>query len=99
MEEIPSIPRRHGPFGVALYAPLALAPFEPDIVLVRGTVKHLMLLAEATQAVGVAGGGATMGPRTWPVVPESRPAGRAATSLGSIGNRVYTRPGDEEGHH
>ena len=60
-EEIPTIPRRQGAFGVAVYAPLADAPFDPDVVLVRGTVKQLMLLAEAAQAAGVAGGGATMG--------------------------------------
>ena len=99
MEEIPSIPRRQGPFGVALYAPLALAPFEPDIVLVRGTVKQLMLLAEAAQAVGVAGGGATMGRPTCAVLPESLQSGRVATSFGCIGNRVYTGLGDDEGYY
>ena len=99
MEEIPSIPRRRGPFGVALYAPLARAPFEPDVVLVRGTVKQLMLLAEAAQAVGVAGGGATMGRPTCAVLPESLQSGRAATSFGCIGNRVYTGLGDDEGYY
>ena len=49
MDEIPRIPRRQGAFGVALYAPLTGAPFEPDVVLVRGNVKQLMLLAEAAQ--------------------------------------------------
>ena len=99
MEEIPSIPRRQGPFGVALYAPLALAPFEPDVVLVRGIVKQLMLLAEAAQAVGVAGGGATMGRPTCAVLPESLQSGRVATSFGCIGNRVYTGLGDDEGYY
>ncbi len=54
MEEIPRIPRRQGAFGVALYAPLTGAPFEPDVVLVRGNVKQLMLLAEAAQSAGLA---------------------------------------------
>ncbi len=99
MEEIPSIPRRQGPFGVALYAPLARAPFEPDVVLVRGTVKQLMLLAEAAQAAGVAGGGATMGRPTCAVLPEALQSGRTATSFGCIGNRVYTRLGDDEGYY
>jgi len=99
MEEIPSIPRRQGPFGVALYAPLALATFQPDIVLVRGTVKQLMLLAEAAQAADVAGGGATMGRPTCAVLPETLQSGRTATSFGCIGNRVYTGLGDDEGYY
>src|SRR5215831_16096532 len=35
-EEVAGVPRREGSFGVAVYAPLADAPFEPDVVLVRG---------------------------------------------------------------
>lgn len=99
MEEIPMIPRRQDGFGVAVYAPLADATFEPDIVLVRGTVKQLMLLAEAAQAAGVAGGGATMGRPTCAVIPEAIQSGRAATSFGCIGNRVYTGLGDDEGYY
>lgn len=99
MEEIPAIPRRQGAFGVALYAPLAQAPFEPDIILVRGTVKQLMLLAEAAQAAGVAGGGATMGRPTCAVLPEALQSGQTATSFGCIGNRVYTGLGDDEGYY
>jgi uncharacterized protein (DUF169 family) len=68
-------------------------------VLVRGTVKQLMLLAEAAQAAGVAGGGATMGRPTCAVLPEALQSGRAATSFGCIGNRVYTGLGDDEGYY
>ncbi|MGH7208651.1 MAG: DUF169 domain-containing protein [Nitrospiraceae bacterium] len=99
LEEIPTIPRRQGAFGVAVYAPLADAPFDPDVVLVRGTVKQLMLLAEAAQAAGVAGGGATMGRPTCAVLPEAMQSGRTATSFGCIGNRVYTGLGDDEGYY
>lgn len=99
LEEIPMIPRRQGAFGVAVYAPLADAPFEPDVVLVRGTVKQLMLLAEAAQAAGVAGGGATLGRPTCAVLPEAMQSGRTATSFGCIGNRVYTGLGDDEGYY
>ena len=99
MEEIPAIPRRQGAFGVAVYAPLADAPFDPDVVLVRGTVKQLMLLAEAAQAAGVAGGGATMGRPTCAVLPEAMQSGQTATSFGCIGNRVYTGLGDDEGYY
>jgi uncharacterized protein (DUF169 family) len=99
MAEIPMIPRRPGTFHVALYAPLAQATFPPDLVLVRGTVKQLMLLAEAAQAAGIAGGGATMGRPTCAVLPESLQSGKAATSFGCIGNRVYTELGDDEGYY
>ena len=99
LEEIPRIPRRQATFGVALYAPLTKAPFEPDIVLVRGTVKQLMLLAEAAQAADLAGGGATMGRPTCAVLPEALQSGRTATSFGCIGNRVYTGLGEDEGYY
>jgi uncharacterized protein (DUF169 family) len=32
MEEVPTLPRRAEPFGVAIYAPLADTPVEPDAV-------------------------------------------------------------------
>jgi uncharacterized protein (DUF169 family) len=99
MEDIQKIPRRRDPFRLALYAPLAEAPFEPDVVLVRGTVKQLMLLAEASQAAGVAAGGATMGRPTCVVLPQTLQSGHAAASFGCIGNRVYTGLGDDEGYY
>ncbi|TLY36386.1 MAG: hypothetical protein E6K60_07870 [Nitrospirae bacterium] len=99
LEDIPKIPRRHEPFRVALYAPLAAAPFEPDLVLVRGTVKQLMLLAEAAQAAGVAADGATMGRPTCAVLPQTLQSGHAATSFGCIGNRIYTGLKDDEGYY
>jgi uncharacterized protein (DUF169 family) len=99
MAEIPMIPRRQGTFHVSVYAPLAQATFTPDVVLVRGTVKQLMLLAEAAQAAGIAGGGATMGRPTCSVLPESLQSDTTATSFGCIGNRVYTGLGDDEGYY
>jgi uncharacterized protein (DUF169 family) len=99
LAEIPMIPRRNSPLRVALYAPLVQATFTPDVVLVRGTVKQLMLLAEAAQATGVSGGGATMGRPTCAVVPESLQSGKTATSFGCVGNRVYTGLGDDEGYY
>jgi uncharacterized protein (DUF169 family) len=99
MEEIPMIPRRTSPLRVAIYAPLSQAPFDPDVVLVRGTVKQLMLLAEAAQAAGAAGGGATMGRPTCSILPESLESGKTAASFGCIGNRVYTGLGDDEGYY
>jgi uncharacterized protein (DUF169 family) len=99
MEEIPAIPRRQSPFRAALYAPLVDTPFDPDIVLIRGTAKQLMLVAEAAQAAGIASGGATMGRPTCAILPESLQSGQATASFGCIGNRVYTGLGDDEGYY
>jgi uncharacterized protein (DUF169 family) len=99
MEEIPTIPRRQRPFRVALYARLAEASFDPDVVLIRGTAKQLMLVAEAAQAAGIASGGATMGRPTCAILPESLQSGLATASFGCIGNRVYTGLGDDEGYY
>src|SRR5262249_10076932 len=60
-EEIPGFPHREGKFGVAVYAPLAGATFEPDVVLVRGDAKQVMLLVEAAQAAGVEAAPGLMG--------------------------------------
>jgi uncharacterized protein (DUF169 family) len=90
LEEVPQIPRRRMPLRVAVYAPLASAPVDPDVVMVRGNARQLMLLAEAAQAAGVAGTGATMGRPTCAVLPEAINSSRTAASFGCVGNRVYT---------
>jgi uncharacterized protein (DUF169 family) len=99
MADIPMIPRRQEPFHVAVYAPLTKATFTPDVVLIRGTVRQLMLLAEAAQSAGIAGGSATMGRPTCAVLPETLQSGQTASSFGCIGNRVYTGLGDDEGYY
>ena len=98
-EEIPALPRRRGAFGVSVYAPLDKMPCEPDVVLVRGNAKQLMLLAEAAQAAGIGADGATMGRPTCAILPQAIQSGRAASSYGCIGNRVYTGLGDDEGYY
>jgi uncharacterized protein (DUF169 family) len=98
VEDVPLIPRRKTPLQVAVYAPLAAAPVPPDVVLVRGNAQQLMLLAEATQAAGVAGTGATMGRPTCAVLPEAINSARTAASFGCIGNRVYTGADDTEAY-
>lgn len=99
MADIPTIPRRQEPFRVALYAPMTQATFTPDLVLIRGTVRQLMLLAEAAQSAGIAGGSATMGRPTCAVIPETLQSGQTASSFGCIGNRIYTGLGDDEGYY
>ena len=98
MEEVPQIPTRKTPLQVAVYAPLDAAPVAPDVVLVRGAARQLMLLAEAAQAAGVAGAGPTMGRPTCAVVPEAINADRTSASFGCIGNRVYTGADDDEAY-
>jgi uncharacterized protein (DUF169 family) len=90
MADVPQIPTRKTPLQVAVYAPLAKAPVPPDVVLVRGNARQLMLLAEAAQAADIAGTGAPMGRPTCAVLPEAINSGRTAASFGCIGNRVYT---------
>jgi uncharacterized protein (DUF169 family) len=95
-EEVPGIPRRPGPFGVAVYAPLAETPLEPDVVLVRGNAKQVMLLAEAADAAGVGAASGLMGRPTCAAIPEALRARRPVASLGCIGNRVYNDLADDE---
>lgn len=98
MADIPQIPQRKAPFGVAVYAPLAAAPCDPDVVLVRGNARQMMLLAEAAQASGTAGDGATLGRPTCAVLPQAIATGKTASSFGCVGNRVYTGAGDDEAY-
>ena len=98
MEDVPQIPTRKTAMQVAVYAPLAAAPVPPDVVLVRGNARQLMLLAEAAQAAGVVGSGPAMGRPTCAVLPEAINSGRTAASFGCIGNRVHTGAGENEAY-
>lgn len=96
MTEVPDIPRREETFGLALYAPLADAIFDPDVVLVLGNAKQVMLLAEAAQAADIACDTSMVGRPTCAAIPAVMQSGRSATNLGCIGNRVYTEIADNE---
>jgi uncharacterized protein (DUF169 family) len=98
MEDVPQIPTRKTPLQFAVYSPLASAPMSPDVVLVRGNARQLMLLAEAAQAAGVAGAGPAMGRPTCAVLPEAINSERTAASFGCIGNRVYTGADETEAY-
>jgi uncharacterized protein (DUF169 family) len=98
MEDVSRIPIRRTPLQVAVYAPLAAAPVPPDVVLVRGNARQLMLLAEASQAAGVARDSATMGRPTCAVLPEAINSERTAASFGCVGNRVYTGADETEAY-
>lgn len=96
MAEIPGIPRRTAPFSIAVYAPLSAAPVDPDVILLRGNPKQMMLVAEAAHAAGISQDMAAKLRPTCAIVPEAAEGGRASLSLGCIGNRVYTGLGDDE---
>jgi uncharacterized protein (DUF169 family) len=96
IEEVPGIPQVDGPFGVAIYAPLADATIEPNVVLVCGNAKQMMLLAEAVHAAGLSSDTSMVGRPTCAAIPAVMKSGRTATNLGCIGNRVYTELADDE---
>ncbi len=96
MEEVPSIPRRPAPFAVAAYAPLDRAGFTPDVVIVRGTPRQLMLVAEAARAAGVFDTASIMGRPACAMIPYTAEHGTGVASFGCIGNRVYTALGDDD---
>jgi len=98
MDDVPGIARLDTTPAVTIYAPLAQTPVEPDAVLVVGTPARLMLLHEA--ATGVLGERATqasplLGRPTCMAVPAALSSG-IASSLGCVGNRIYTGIADEE---
>lgn len=96
MEEVGALPRRREPFRVAVYAPLAETPTPPDVVLVRGRARQIMLVAEAARAAGLEGDRAAMGRPACAMIPAVLEGPGGVTSLGCIGNRVYTGMGDDE---
>jgi uncharacterized protein (DUF169 family) len=96
LEEVPQIPRRADTFGVAVYAPLGAAPLPPDVVLIRGSARPMMLLMEAASLAGVGTGSGLMGRPTCAVLPATLQSGDLNASVGCIGNRVYTGLGDDE---
>jgi len=96
MEEVPGIPQVAGPFGVAVYAPLADADFQPDVVLISGNAKQIMLLAEAAHSAGLSCDTSMVGRPTCAAIPAVLRTGRTATNLGCIGNRVYNEMTDDD---
>ena len=95
-QEVPGIPRRAADFGVAVYAPLRAATFEPDLVLVRGTPAQLMVLVEAARAAEAFDDVPTMGRPACAMLPQVDRSALGVASLGCIGNRVYTGLGEHE---
>jgi uncharacterized protein (DUF169 family) len=94
--EVSKIPTLRGGFRFAVYAPLSLAPLRPDLVLVRGNARELMLATEVARAAGLEGTVATRQRPTCAIIAEIMETSRAQSSLGCVGNRVYTGLSDQE---
>ncbi len=94
MEEVPGVPRLPRTPAVAVYAPLSQTPVAPDVILVAGTPAKLMLLHEAATraARNVL---PLLGRPTCMAIPAAL-SGGVASSLGCIGNRVYTGVADDQ---
>ena len=94
-EEVPQIPRLPKTPKAILYSPLGDAPVAPDVVLFACKPSAAMLLNEAAARAGVSGAAPALGRPTCMALPASLTHG-SITSLGCMGNRVYTGLGDDE---
>ena len=96
MEEVPGIPRQETPFKSAVYSPLADTTGTPDVVIISGPPRQMMLLMEAATAAGIGTENGVMGRPTCAAIPAVIQSGRSVSSLGCIGNRVYTALSDDD---
>jgi uncharacterized protein (DUF169 family) len=94
MTEVPNVPRLEKTPAVTVYSPLANTPATPDAVIVAGTPGGLMLLHEAATRVGISYT-SLLGRPTCMAIPAALSSG-LASSLGCVGNRIYTGLTDEE---
>lgn len=88
-EEVPQIPRLAKAPKAVLYSPLGDATATPDVILFACKPAGAMLLQEAANRAGVGTGAPALGRPTCMALPAVLEHG-TITSLGCIGNRVYT---------
>ena len=94
-EEVPAIPRLPKTPAAIVFAPLGAAPIEPSVVLFACRPAAAMLLNEAAMRAGSGGALPPLGRPTCMALPAALEKG-TASSLGCIGNRVYTGLGEDE---
>ncbi len=94
-EDVPGIPRLKKTPVATVYAPLGAAPLAPSVVLFSCKPSGAMLLNEAAMRVGSGGALPPLGRPTCMALPASLEKG-TVSSLGCIGNRVYTGLGEDE---
>ena len=88
-EEVAGIPRLPQAPGAVLYSALADSPLPPSVILFACRPSSAMLLHEATVRAGKPGALPPLGRPTCMALPAALAHG-TVTSLGCIGNRVYT---------
>lgn len=93
MEEVPGVPRLATTPAIIVYAPLGATPVDPDVVLIAGAPAAMMLLHEAALRSGTSIQ-PLLGRPTCMAIPATMNGG-AASSLGCVGNRVYTGIADD----
>ena len=93
-EEVPGVPRLAKSPAVTLYAPLGDTPVAPDAVVISGAPGGLMLLHEAAARLGKPAA-ALLGRPTCMAIPAAISSG-VASSLGCVGNRIYTGVPEDE---
>ncbi len=94
-EEVAGIPRLATTPAAIVYAPLGETPVAPSVVLFACRPASAMLLNEAATRAGKGGSLPPLGRPTCMALPAALAQG-TTTSLGCIGNRVYTGLGEDE---
>lgn len=95
MEEVPGIPVLPETPKNVTFAPLGDTPSDPDVVLFVAPASKLMLLEEAAIRAGVSAKLPLLARPTCMAIPAALAHGMV-TSAGCIGNRIYTRIGEDE---
>ena len=94
-EDVPAIPRLAKEPAAIAFAPLGDAPLAPSVVLFACRPSAAMLLNEAAMRAGSGGALPPLGRPTCMALPAALDKG-TVSSLGCIGNRVYTGLGEDE---
>jgi uncharacterized protein (DUF169 family) len=94
-EEIPGIPRLPKEPAAIVFAPLGDAPIPPSVVLFTCKASAAMLLNEASIRAGTNSAMPLLGRPSCMAIPAALEHG-TVSSLGCIGNRVYTNLGADE---
>jgi uncharacterized protein (DUF169 family) len=95
MEEVPGVPQLAETPNVVIYAPLADTPVDPDVVIIAGQPGRMMLLQEAA-ARAQQQTAPMLGRPTCMAIPAALSSAAVVSSLGCVGNRVYTGIGDDQ---
>jgi uncharacterized protein (DUF169 family) len=94
-EEIPGIPRLPKEPAAIVFAPLGDAPIPPSVALFTCKTSAAMLLNEASIRANASGAMPLLGRPSCMAIPAALQHG-TVSSLGCIGNRVYTNLGADE---